>query len=100
MYQLMLLMDRAAMCVELNLQIIQQHVVPDKALTEFSISNNQKLDTLLAGSPLTVSLHAIWSQVVPLPETQLWSLACARLHIEGKMQAHPHFAWHYMFNAH
>jgi hypothetical protein len=38
------------------LQIIQQHVIPDKALTEFSISNNQKLNTLLADSPLTVSL--------------------------------------------
>lgn len=38
----------------LELQIMQQHIVPGKAFTEFSISNNQKLPTLLAGSPLTV----------------------------------------------
>ncbi len=82
-------------CLLSFVQIIQQHVVPDRALTEFSISNNQKLDTLLAGSPLTVSvlaagycqlppaeLHTVChlSAKLPIvrPEPQALALSCCR----------------------
>lgn len=60
--------------------------MPDKALTEFSISNNQKLDTLLAGSPLTVSCVCR----VPLTEmhTCPW-LVLRSLCIKCHTQVHP-----------
>ncbi len=37
------------------LQLLQQHIVPGKGITQFSVSNNQQLPSLLADSPLTVS---------------------------------------------
>lgn len=46
--------DLRTMCAGV-LQLLQQHIVPGKNITQFSVSNNQQLPSLLADSPLTVS---------------------------------------------